>query len=172
MKTPENIVYFAHGKESGPWGTKITALAKIARHYGYKVESPDYSSTMDPDERVKMLLALKPAARENLLLVGSSMGGYVSAVASKTLKPKGLFLMAPAFFIKGYKVHDPAPHAQFTLLVHGRKDDLIPPEYSIRYARQHVCQLALVDSDHPLTSALPVIEILFTAFLEKFRLRK
>ena len=27
----EDVVVFSHGKESGPWGTKIMALADIAR---------------------------------------------------------------------------------------------------------------------------------------------
>ena len=26
-----HIVYFAHGKGTGPWGTKITALAQVAK---------------------------------------------------------------------------------------------------------------------------------------------
>ena len=34
-------VVFSHGKESGPWGTKIAALADIARAEGYEVESVD-----------------------------------------------------------------------------------------------------------------------------------
>lgn len=94
----DNVVYFSHGMESGPFGSKIMALAKVAEKLGFEVESPDYRSTMDADERVKMLLDLNPKANKNLVLVGSSMGGYVATVASKELKPQGLFLMAPAFY--------------------------------------------------------------------------
>ncbi|MGH8540495.1 MAG: alpha/beta hydrolase, partial [Stenotrophobium sp.] len=43
--TSRNLVCFAHGKESGPWGTKITHLAEVARGHGYEVMSPDYSHT-------------------------------------------------------------------------------------------------------------------------------
>jgi len=159
-------VYFAHGKESGPWGTKIQALAEVAKARGFQVESPDYSSTMDPQERVKMLLALKPAAK-NLILVGSSMGGYVSAVASRTLKPRGLFLLAPAFFIDSYPEQSPRPDAGMTEIIHGWSDDVVPPEHSIRYAGEHKVTLHLVDSDHRLTSALPRIGDLFAAFLDR-----
>ncbi len=99
MPQHPKVVYFAHGKESGPWGIKIIALAKIARKKRFAVESPDYSFTMDPEERVKKLFSLNPRAQRDLVLVGSSMGGYISTVASKKLKPSGLFLLAPAFYI-------------------------------------------------------------------------
>ena len=48
-------VYFSHGKESGPWGTKIKRLAVIAEERGCAVESVDYTDTMDPDLRVERL---------------------------------------------------------------------------------------------------------------------
>ncbi len=35
-------VVFSHGKDAGPWGRKITALADVARSEGYEVESVDY----------------------------------------------------------------------------------------------------------------------------------
>ncbi len=166
-KDSTHIVYFAHGKESGPWGTKIKALAKIAQAFGYRCVSPDYSSTMDADERVKMLLALKPKATKRLILVGSSMGGYVSTVASGHLKVQGLFLMAPAFYRTGYKIKEPKPKAKDTVIVHGWNDELIPSEYSIRFAKKFKTQIYLVDSDHRLMSALPDIENYFAVFLTR-----
>ena len=38
----KRYVVFSHGQDSGPWGTKITALAETARAEGYEVESVDY----------------------------------------------------------------------------------------------------------------------------------
>ena len=166
----QNIVYFAHGKESGPWGTKIQALAKIAQAHGCHVESPDYSSTMDPEERVKMLLKLKPLAQKNLFLVGSSMGGYVSAVASSHLKVKGLFLLAPAFHIKRYAVQSPKPGANLTVIIHGWDDEIVPVQNSIRFAKTHKAELYILESDHRLTSALPTIKELFEVFLKRMSL--
>ena len=58
-----DLVCFAHGKESGPWGLKITRLADVARQQGFEVMSPDYRQTQNPDERVEMLRALQPRAR-------------------------------------------------------------------------------------------------------------
>jgi len=46
------LVLFAHGKESGPWGNKIQALAEVAKYYEYRVESPDYSDLPDANSRV------------------------------------------------------------------------------------------------------------------------
>ena len=33
-------VVFSHGKESGPWGRKISALAEVARSEGYELLKP------------------------------------------------------------------------------------------------------------------------------------
>src|ERR1035437_8385891 len=51
----ERTIFFADGKESGPWGTKFQALAEVAKGKGYRVESPDYADLMDPDKRVELL---------------------------------------------------------------------------------------------------------------------
>ena len=74
------LVVFAHGMESGPWGTKILALADVAKRMGFAVDSPDYSHTKDPHARVGQLLKQNPQS-DCLVLAGSSMGGYVSAQA-------------------------------------------------------------------------------------------
>src|SRR5665213_1684631 len=41
-------VVFSHGKDSDPWGRKITALADVARGEGYEVESVDYRGIDTP----------------------------------------------------------------------------------------------------------------------------
>ena len=42
MEETELYVCFSHGQESGPWGTKISAMADLARDRGCQVESIDY----------------------------------------------------------------------------------------------------------------------------------
>lgn len=163
----DNVIYFAHGMESGPWGTKIRALAKIAQALNFHVESPDYTSTMDPDERVEMLLTLKPSASKNLILAGSSMGSYVATVASEKIKPQGLFLLAPAFHIPIFKYQDPAPSALETLIIHGWNDEIIPVENIISFSQKYKTELYLLDSNHVLIDKLAVIESLFAMFLER-----
>lgn len=159
-------VYFSHGKESGPWGSKIKRLADIAKEHGYSVDSIDYSDTLDPDVRVERLLNVLRNAEEGFLLVGSSMGGYVSLVASEQVNVKGVFLLAPALFIKGYKQQTYNPsHNTNIEIVHGWSDDVIPVENSIKFAKSSDCSLHLISGDHRLNSSLVVVEKLFSQFL-------
>lgn len=163
MKT---LVIFAHGKESGPWGSKIRHLAEIAKGRGAEVLSPDYSDLMDPDERVKRLLELQLPQHDCLILVGSSMGGYVSTVASRQLQPVGLFLMAPAFYLPGFAVQQPEPFAGSTCVVFGWRDDIVLPEYGIRFAQTFRSELHLLDGGHRLNDVLPHVGRLFDDFLQ------
>ena len=160
-------VYFNHGKESGPWGDKITRLAEVARAKDYIVESVDYTGMMDANDRVQKLLNSDAANARPLILVGSSMGSYVAAAASASLRPLGLFLLAPAFYLPDFPQQEPIPHAKHTALVHGWNDELIPYENSVRYAHKFRVTLHLVESDHRLSSQLPLIASLFSGFLDQ-----
>lgn len=160
------LVIFSHGKESGPWGTKIAALAAVARNQGFAVESIDYTDLADPDARVGRLRERCAGESGPLVLVGSSMGGYVAALASRTVNPAGLFLMAPAVYLPGYAEPEPVPRAGKTFVVHGWHDEVIPMENAVRFARQNRARLFLVDGDHGLVGQLPFIEELFGLFLE------
>ncbi|MBT8419642.1 MAG: alpha/beta hydrolase [Gammaproteobacteria bacterium] len=164
-----NTVYFAHGQESGPWGTKIQYLAEIAQRQGFRAESPDYSDIPDPDERVDRLLDLAPKDkdREKLVLVGSSAGGYVSAVASEFLEPDGLFLMAPAVLLRGFGARNPQPSAIYRSVVHGWNDEIVSPQSVICFSRQHKMQLHMLDGDHRLVDVLPDVGRLFELFLRQ-----
>ena len=82
-------VFFSHGKESGPLGEKIVALADVARSHGHKVESLDFKGMSDPEERVEHLLKIASGMQGPFILVGSSMGGYVSLMASDILPTVG-----------------------------------------------------------------------------------
>lgn len=165
MHTNKPLVLFAHGKESGPWGSKIKHLAAIAVRHGCKVLSPDYSDLADPDARVRRLLAMELLPHGRLILAGSSMGGYVSTIASQSLKPEGLFLMAPAFYMPGYKEQTPVSGATKTSVVLGWRDAVIPVEHGIRFARQHRSELHVLDSDHRLNDVLQDVGQLFDQFL-------
>lgn len=164
-----SAVYFNHGKESGPWGDKITRLADVARGRGFEVQSLDYQGMDDAEARVAKLLDSDARDANPLVLVGSSMGSYVAAVASASLRPRGLFLLAPAFYIPLFPIQEPVPHADFITLVHGWNDDVIPFENSVRYANKFKAALHLVDSDHRLSSELPLIASIFDFFLESIQ---
>ena len=158
-------VVFSHGKESGPWGFKIKRLAEIARRRGFGVDSIDYADLMDPDLRVERLLAALEHEVEEFVLVGSSMGGYVALVASQTVVAKGVFLMAPALYMPGFKHQQHDSKSSRIEIVHGWSDDVIPADHSIRYARQADCTLHLISGDHPLNGVIEMVERLFERFL-------
>lgn len=159
----DKLVCFAHGKESGPWGTKITRLAEVAQACGFQVLSPDYSHTHDPKERVAQLLKLAPRARQ-LVLVGSSMGAYVSAMACAELKPQALFLMAPALYFPGWD-EEPAGCPARTVVVHGWNDEIVPVERALRFARRNNAALHILNSGHTLNDQLPALALLFETLL-------
>jgi pimeloyl-ACP methyl ester carboxylesterase len=158
-------VYFSHGKESGPRGTKIKRLAAMAEDMGCAVESVDYTDTMDPDLRVERLLEVLAGEEGEFVLVGSSMGGYVSLVASESVDAKAVFLMAPALYMPGYERREYRSRCSHVEIVHGRSDDVIPPENSIRYAKEADCALHLISGDHALNGSLEVVAGLFGRFL-------
>ncbi|MGJ8670597.1 MAG: YqiA/YcfP family alpha/beta fold hydrolase [Oceanococcus sp.] len=161
-------VYFSHGKESGPWGTKIKRLAETAKRYGCEVVSLDYTSTVDPDERVNMLLDhLATDKPEQYCLVGSSMGGYASFAVASQMACEGVFAMAPALRMPGYKQQDFVPKTENVEIVHGWEDEVIPVEHSCEFAQSNGFRLHLVPDDHRLNSSLDELEHLFAGFLER-----
>lgn len=160
-------VYFSHGKESGPWGSKIQRLASIASEHGCEVDSVDYTDLKDPDQRVERLLGLLNKETDSSMLVGSSMGGYVSLVASGTVKTQGVFLLAPALYLPDYKHKTYSSNSEHVEVVHGWSDEEIPPEHSIKFAKGADCTLHLISGDHRLNSSLRAVEELFDQFLRK-----
>ncbi|MEN7341695.1 MAG: alpha/beta fold hydrolase [Pseudomonadota bacterium] len=162
----KNLIVFSHGLESGPWGSKITRMAEVAKAQGADVESVDYQGMRSPDERVeKLLTRLSALGDEHVILVGSSMGGHVATAAAAEKPVAGLFVLAPAFHMPGFEALTPQPPSCPMEIVHGWHDDVVPVDNSIRFARAAAIPLHIVDSDHRLASALPVICQLFERFI-------
>ena len=95
------------------------------------------------------------------------MGGYVSTVASQSMAVQGLFLMAPALYMPGYAVQEPAPGAPETCVVFGWRDAVIPVAHGIRFAQTHRATLHVLDGDHRLKSVLPEVGVLFEGLLRR-----
>ena len=97
-------VVFSHGKESGPWGAKITAMAAAVRELRYGVESVDYRGMDDPGARVQKLIDVGAETRR------APWCWWVRAWAATYPLPRraalglrGLFLLAPAFYMPGFE---------------------------------------------------------------------
>ncbi|ABC27226.1 predicted hydrolase of the alpha/beta superfamily [Hahella chejuensis KCTC 2396] len=157
-------VIFSHGRDSGPWGGKIQYLSDIAGRLGFSITSVDYRGMPDPDERAEHLLKHLPDD-ERLILVGSSMGAYVSLKVSKEHPVEGLFLLAPAIGLPGYADPWLEPSAPHTEVVHGWRDHLIEPQNVLKWGSQHRCTLHFVDDNHRLLISLPQIGGWFEDFL-------
>jgi len=95
------------------------------------------------------------------------MGAYVATVVSEIIKPKGLFLVAPAFYLPGYYITDFKPYADHAEVFHGWQDEVVPPENVWRFCRQHRVSLHMFDADHRLLSILPLIADAFDRFLSE-----
>ncbi|HEY5654659.1 MAG TPA: alpha/beta fold hydrolase [Woeseiaceae bacterium] len=163
MSSP--AVIFSHGQESGPWGTKIKRMAAAAREAGCEVDSIDYRGIADPGERVEKCVARCASITGPLVLVGSSMGGHVATAAASRLKPAGVFVLAPAYYMPGYEALTPLPPDCPLEIVHGWQDDVVPVENSIRYARECRAALHVLNGDHRLTANIDEIVALLLRFI-------
>ena len=165
------VIWF-HGKDSEPWGHKSLRLAELARSRGLAMEAPDHTDTKDPEERAARALVLVRGMDEPPILVGSSLGGYLSACVARQLPCRGLFLLAPAVFVARveesvFKRQDFSGISAPCRVVHGWRDELIPADNVIRFARPISARLTLVDDGHRLHDSMPLIERLFELFLDE-----
>lgn len=149
----------SHGFESGPDATKVTALAEVAERLGFTHERPDYtdldarrevSNVGDVPARLQRLvgLAAAAAARGPVVLAGSSLGAYISGIASLQVPTQALFLMVPPTRMGPMPALDAAPVP--TSVVHAWQDELIPAADVIAWAQARSARLLLVQDGHRL----------------------
>ena len=164
----------SHGFESGPDATKVTALADAARRLGWTCERPDYTDLDarremgelgDVPARLQRLLELARGVAERgpLVLAGSSLGAYISGLASLRLPVAGLFLMAPPIRMGQA---DPLDAASVpTSIIHGWDDELIPAAHVVDWAQPRRARLLLVDDSHRLSGHVHASADAFAALL-------
>lgn len=164
----------SHGFESGPDATKVTALADAARRLGWSCERPDYtdldacrdvSELGDVPARLQRLLALAQAAagRGPVVLAGSSLGAYISGLASLRVPVAGLFLMAPPIRMGSAQPLDAARVP--TSIIHGWDDELIPVAQVVDWAHTRRARLMLVDDGHRLSAHVQASADAFASLL-------
>ncbi len=165
----KGTVILSHGLESGPAASKVSALAAVAEAQGWASRRPDYREidrsrdAAAVEARVAALLAQVPAA-ETVVLAGSSMGAYVSGLASLRRAPRGLFLMALPVGLPGMPVPFAAAEVP-TALVHGWRDELCPLAPVIEFARARRALLHVVDDEHRLAAHVEFCAEQFGRFL-------
>jgi len=164
-------IILSHGSDSGPDATKVSVLAAFAGSLGWNTHRPDYrdddvhgyAGSVDP--RVARLVAAIDALDAPPVLVGSSMGAFVSGLASLQRPVAGLFLLATPSEIPGYRQAFDLPEGVPSLLYHGWRDDVCPPEGVIAFAARRRLPLIMVDDDHRLGDSVDRIVEQFGLFL-------
>jgi pimeloyl-ACP methyl ester carboxylesterase len=159
-------IIFSHGLDGSQWGIKITAMAQVARGYRLQLDSIDYAN-LDTAARVQRLLEVCRQLPGEVILVGSSLGAHVATTVSTQVATRGLYLLAPAFFMPGFEQYTPKPAHCPVTIVHGWNDEVVPVENSIRFARQYRCTLHVIDDDHRLQATVDQVCDLFDRFLRR-----
>ena len=99
-----------------------------------------------------------------LVLAGSSLGAYISAIASLQLPTRGLFLMVPPLRMGPMPVLDAA--AVPTSVVHAWHDELIPAAGVIEWAQARSARLLLLDDSHRLSAHVDATARAFAELLQ------
>lgn len=138
---------FIHGSDS----SGQTYKAQVLRKTFPELLSPDFSGP----------LAMRLAQMESIIgdesgwtLIGSSLGGLMAALfaARHPTQVHRLVLLAPALHLPEFSRHPPKPVEIPTLLIHGKQDDVVPPEPVHCLAKRVFPRLTYlsVDDDHRL----------------------
>jgi alpha/beta superfamily hydrolase len=166
----------SHGFESGPDATKVTALAEAAERLGWTTERPDYtdldaragiSRVGDVPARLQRLVAIATSAVARggpVVLAGSSLGAYVSAIASLQVPTRALFLMVPPLRMGPMPALDAAPVP--ISVVHAWHDELIPAADVVEWARMRSARLLMLDDSHRLAAHVGSTAQAFAQLLE------
>lgn len=165
-------IILSHGSDSSPDATKVSALAALAESQGWRTQRPDYRSddarghagSVAP--RIARLRATIEACAAPPVLVGSSMGAFVSGLASLDAPVAGLFLLATPSEIPGYARPFDLRGDVPTLLIHGWRDDICPLAGVYAYAGRRRLPLLVLDDDHRLIDSMDTIAAQFRHFLE------
>lgn len=140
-------------------------LAEVARSEGYEPEAVDYAGADTPRERIARLVDFCKDLQGDLVLVGSSLGGYTSIASASLLHARGAFLLGPSIYTEGLPQLRQGIIDCPTVIVHGWRDEIVPCEQSVRFARTCHAALHLLDGDHRLHNQIRQISHLFEFFL-------
>lgn len=142
-------VLFVHGQESGPQGTKARLLAQ---HFEARTPQMDTQRFEGCVRQIAQVIA--EFAPE--VVVGSSFGGAVAvALLQRGLWRGPTLLLAPAPAALG--VEPRLPGGVPVWIVHGGRDDVVPPAASLILSRSgspELVRLFEVNDDHRLSATV------------------
>ncbi len=167
-------IILSHGSDSGPDATKVSALAALAASLGWRTHRPDYraddarghAASVAP--RIARLRATVEALEAPPLLVGSSMGAFVSGLVSLDVPVAGLLLLATPSEIPGYARKFDLREGVPALLIHGWRDEVCPLAGTHAFAARRRLPLLVLDDDHRLGASMDIIAAQFRLLLDRF----
>ena len=166
-------IILSHGSDSGPDATKVSALAALAETLGWRTQRPDYraddarghAGSVAP--RIARLRATVEALDTPPLLVGSSMGAFVSGLVSLDVSVAGLLLLATPSAIPGQVRAFDLRCGVPTLLIHGWRDEICLLADVHAFAAQRRLPLLVLDDDHRLGASMDAIAAQFRLLLDQ-----
>jgi len=165
-------IILSHGSDSSPDATKVSVLAALAESLGWSTQRPDYreddrnghAGSVTP--RITRLRAAMEALQAPPVLVGSSMGAFVSGLASLERPVAGLFLLATPAAIPDYESAFDLRLDVPTVLIHGWRDEVCPLDEVYEFAGRRQLPLLVLDDDHRLSASVETISQQFRVFLD------
>ncbi len=166
-------IILSHGSDASPDATKVSVLAALAESLGWRTQRPDYGAddarghagSVAP--RIARLRATVEALDAPPLLVGSSMGAFVSGLVSLDVPVAGLLLLATPGEIPGYAREFDLRDGVPTLLIHGWRDEVCPLAGVHAFAARRRLPLLMLDDDHRLGSSMDAIAAEFLRMLDQ-----
>lgn len=165
---------FSHGFGSGPSAVKVKRLAAVAEQSGWTSECVDYtdldarqhiSRVGDVPARLDRLNERVQQAIQgnNVVLVGSSLGAYISGRASLLTPVSGVFLMAPPIAVAPLPAMDVSSCP--AMIVHGWHDSVVASADVIAWAQARAASLCMLDDSHHLDRHIDQIAHIFRYFI-------
>lgn len=149
-----NTLVFIHGLESTSQGNKAQYFRKMFPEMIIGDYTGGFAARM---QKLRSVLA----GKTNLILVGSSYGGLMAArfALDNEALIKKLVLLAPALTIEGFEQAVRRKLQIPTVLYHGTRDDVVPPQVVKAIAEKTFARLEhhFVEDDHPLNAVFPTL---------------
>ena len=167
-------LYYIHGYQSSPEGTKGVLFQKElhAHPIKYRDVPPEELVIKDCLTRISDIIS----DQDDVVLIGSSLGGFLTAVtAINHVNISRIILLNPAIIppetdiqkissmpqdILKDMVYPQLFRKQFpgeVIIFRGTKDELIPDEWVLEYAKSQEATVHFIADDHRLNNSLTIL---------------
>ncbi len=161
------MIYYIHGYMSNPDSTKGTLFKKTLNAKAVKYRDC-------PPEQLVISDCLKNISEEisddeNIILIGSSLGGFLAAKTALNFSVKKLILLNPAIIPMDYDIskikdmpkkitRDMQDEKLFTQKINsdisifiGTQDTVVPNSWPINFAKTQEAKIQFLNDDHSLS---------------------